>query len=340
MSESLQDIAQRMVATGKGILAADESTGSIKKRLESIGVESTPDSRRDYREMLFRAEAMRDSISGVILFDETLRQERSGRHTAAQADRRCRSRDRDQVDTGAVPLPGFPGETITEGLDGLGKRIAEYHELGARFAKWRGVIAISNGLPTWGAVRSNAHALARYSAICQAGGIVPIVEPEVVMDGVPGDHSIERCQEVTRWVLETVFAELKEARVDLTGIILKPNMIIDGKHARKASVGEVAERTVKLLKTVVPSTVPGIACLSLRTVNRRGNSAFVGHECHGSIAVEVDILLWPRPPGLRTESMGRKTGKCRRRSARLYAPGQNEQPCCHRHLGCGLEKAA
>lgn len=262
MSDSLQDIANRMVATGKGILAADESTGSIKKRLESIGMESTPDARRDYREMLFRSEAMKDHISGVILYDETLRQNAADGTPLRQIIADAGSLIGIKVDTGAVPLPNFPGETITEGLDGLAKRIAEYHEMGARFAKWRGVIAISNGLPTWGAVRSNTHALARYAAICQAGGIVPIVEPEVVMDGVPGDHSIERCQEVTRWVLETLFSELKEARVDLSGIILKPNMVIDGKHARKAGVAEVAERTVAVLRATVPAAVPGIAFLS------------------------------------------------------------------------------
>ncbi|MGB8818717.1 MAG: class I fructose-bisphosphate aldolase [Rhizobiaceae bacterium] len=262
MTDNLQDIASQMVAQGKGILAADESTGSIRKRLESIGVDSTPETRRDYREMLFRADAMRQSISGVILFDETLRQNAADGTPLRQLIADAGALVGIKVDTGATPLPNFPGETITEGLDGLGKRIAEYHELGARFAKWRGVIAISNGLPTWGALRSNAHALARYAAVCQAGGIVPIVEPEVVMDGVPGDHTIERCQEVTRWVLETVFSELKEARVDLTGIILKPNMVIDGKHARKASVEEVAERTLKVLKATVPASVPGIAFLS------------------------------------------------------------------------------
>jgi fructose-bisphosphate aldolase class I len=262
MSESLQDIAIRMVATGKGILAADESTGSIQKRLESIGVASTAESRRDYREMLFRSDAMKDHISGVILFDETLRQNAVDGTPLRDLIADAGSLIGIKVDTGAVPLPNFPGETITEGLDGLPKRIAEYHDLGARFAKWRGVIAISNGLPTWGAVRSNSHALARYAAICQEGGIVPIVEPEVVMDGVPGDHSIERCQEVTRWVLETLFTELREARVDLTGIILKPNMVIDGKHARKAGVEQVAERTLAVLKATVPSTVPGIAFLS------------------------------------------------------------------------------
>lgn len=262
MSDRLQDIAMRMVEPGKGILAADESTASIRKRLESIGVDSTPDTRRDYREMLFRADAMRNHISGVILFDETLRQEAADGTPLRQLILDSGSLLGIKVDKGASLLRNFPGETITEGLDGLATRIAEYHQLGVRFAKWRSVIAISNGLPTWGAVRSNAHALARYAALCQAGGIVPIVEPEVVMDGVPGDHSIERCQEVTRWVLQTVFSELNEARVDLSGIILKPNMIIDGKHARKAGVEEVAARTIALLKATVPSTVPGIAFLS------------------------------------------------------------------------------
>jgi fructose-bisphosphate aldolase class I len=205
---------------------------------------------------------MKDQISGVILYDETLRQNAADGTPLRKLIADAGSLIGIKVDTGTVPLPNFPGETITEGLDGLPKRVAEYHELGARFAKWRGVIAISNGLPTWGAVRSNAQALARYAAICQAGGIVPIVEPEVLMDGVPGDHNINRCGEVTRWVLETVFSELRDARVDLTGIILKPNMVIDGKHARKASVQEVAEKTVAVLKATVPADVPGIAFLS------------------------------------------------------------------------------
>ncbi len=262
MVPQLEHIANQLVSTGKGILAADESTGSIMKRLESIDIISTPDTRRDYREMLFRSDAIKTDISGVIMFDETLRQNAADGTPLRDLLTKAGSLIGIKVDTGAVALPGFPGETITEGLDGLAKRVAEYHDMGARFAKWRGVIAISNGLPTWGAVRANAQALARYAAICQAGGIVPIVEPEVLMDGIPGDHSIERCQEVTHWVLETVFSELKEARVELSGIILKPNMIVAGKHAEKASVGEVAGRTVAVLKATVPSIVPGIAFLS------------------------------------------------------------------------------
>jgi fructose-bisphosphate aldolase class I len=263
MSERLEDIAVAMVANGKGILAADESSGTIKKRFDAIQVESTADSRRDYREMLFRSdEAMSQYISGVILYDETLRQKAADGTPLAELIKAAGSIPGIKVDAGAKDLPNFPGESITEGLDGLRERLAEYHGLGARFAKWRGVIAIAEGVPTWGAVKQNAQALARYAALCQEAGIVPIVEPEVLMDGAPADHSIDRCAEVTEWVLKTVFDELYDARVSLEGMILKPNMIIDGKNARHASVEEVAEKTVRVLKATVPSAVPGIAFLS------------------------------------------------------------------------------
>lgn len=263
MSERLEDIAAAMVAKGKGILAADESSGTIKKRFDSIQVVSTEDKRRDYREMLFRAkEAMTNHVSGVILYDETLRQKAADGTPLADLIKASGAVPGIKVDAGAKPLVNFPGETITEGLDGLAERLAEYHALGARFAKWRGVISISEGLPTWGAVKQNAQALARYAALCQEAGIVPIVEPEVLMDGKPGDHSIERCAEVTEWVLNTVFDELYDARVSLEGMVLKPNMVIDGKNARKASPEEVAEKTVRCLRRTVPAAVPGIAFLS------------------------------------------------------------------------------
>lgn len=263
MSERLEDIAIAMVADGKGILAADESTSTIKKRFDTIGLESTADNRRDYREMLFRTDdAMKNAISGVILYDETIRQNAKDGTSLVQLIKNAGSIPGIKVDAGAQALTGFPGETITEGLDGLRGRLKEYYELGARFAKWRGVIAIAEGVPTWGAVKQNAQALARYAALCQEAGIVPIVEPEVLMDGNPADHSIDRCYEVTEWVLKTVFTELYDARVSLEGMILKPNMIIDGKNARKASVEEVAEKTVRCLKATVPATVPGIAFLS------------------------------------------------------------------------------
>lgn len=263
MSERLEDIAVKMVADGKGLLAADESTSTIKKRFDGIGLESTETSRRDYREMLFRAdEAMKKHISGVILFEETLHQKAADGTPFVDIIRAAGSIPGIKVDTGAKPMAGFPGETITEGLDGLRERLAGYHKAGARFAKWRGVIAIADGLPTWGSIKANSQALARYAALCQEAGIVPIVEPEVLMDGNPGTHSIDVCAEVTEKVLRTVFADLYDARVNLEGMILKPNMIIDGKNARKASIEEVAEKTVKVLKATVPPAVPGIAFLS------------------------------------------------------------------------------
>ncbi|MGU3399600.1 class I fructose-bisphosphate aldolase [Brucellaceae bacterium D45D] len=263
MTERLEDIAIAMVASGKGILAADESSGTIKKRFDQINLTSTEDARRDYREMLFRADdAMKNNISGVILYDETIRQKAKDGTPLVDLIRKAGSIPGIKVDAGAKPLAGFDGEAITEGLDGLRERLAEYHDLGARFAKWRAAISISDGLPTWGAVKQNAQALARYAALCQEAGIVPIVEPEVLMDGKPGDHSIDRCYEVTEWVLKTVFTELYDARVKLEGMILKPNMVIDGKNARKASVEEVAEKTVRCFRNTVPTAVPGIAFLS------------------------------------------------------------------------------
>lgn len=263
MTERLEDIALAMVAAGKGLLAADESTATIGKRFDSIALASTEESRRDYREMMFRAEdAMKNYISGVILYEETLFQKAQDGTPLADLIRSHGAIPGIKVDLGAKPKAKFPGETITEGLDGLADRLSRYYQAGARFAKWRGVISISDTLPSWGAVRANAQALARYAALCQEAGIVPIVEPEVLMDGTPGNHSLERSQEVTHWVLKTTFDELHHARVDLEGMILKPSMVIDGKHARKASVEEVAERTVKILKATVPSAVPGIAFLS------------------------------------------------------------------------------
>ncbi|MFC5586583.1 class I fructose-bisphosphate aldolase [Nitratireductor kimnyeongensis] len=263
MSERLEDIAAAMVIPGQGILAADESSGTIKKRFDTIGLESTEENRRDYREMMFRADAaMKDCISGVILYDETIRQKAADGTPLVDVIKASGAVPGIKVDGGAKPLAGFDGETITEGLDGLRERLAEYYGLGARFAKWRGVISISNDLPNWGALKQNAQALARYAALCQEAGIVPIVEPEVLMDGKPGDHSIDRCYQVTEWVLKTVFAELYDARVSLEGIVLKPNMVIDGKNARKASREEVAEKTVRCLKSTVPAAVPGIAFLS------------------------------------------------------------------------------
>ncbi len=263
MSERLEDIAAAMVATGNGLLAADESTATIGKRFETISLTSTETSRRDYREMLFRADdAMKAYISGVILYEETLFQKAADGTSLVDIIRAAGAVPGIKVDTGAKPMAKFPGETVTEGLDGLAARLKTYYDAGARFAKWRGVISISDTLPSFGAIKANAQALARYAALCQEAGIVPIVEPEVLMDGAPGTHSIERSEEVTELTLRIVFDELNDARVSLEGMILKPSMVIDGKKARKASVAEVAERTVKVLKRTVPSAVPGIAFLS------------------------------------------------------------------------------
>jgi fructose-bisphosphate aldolase, class I len=259
--DKLNDIANRMVAPGKGILAADESTGSITKRFELIKLESTENNRRDYREMLFRsADAMKACISGVILFDETLRQKAADGTPLVDVIKASGAVPGIKLDKGPKPLPFCPGETVTEGLDGLAERVAEYAKLGAEFAKWRAVIDVSDTIPSYNAINANAHALARYAAICQQGGIVPMVEPEVLMDGA---HTIDRCMEATEWALKETFQQLYYAGVALEGIILKPNMVISGKKCpTQASREEVAEKTLKVLKRCVPGAVPGIAFLS------------------------------------------------------------------------------
>jgi fructose-bisphosphate aldolase class I len=257
----LNKVAEAMVAPGRGILAADESTGTIKKRFDTLGVESTADTRRDYREMLFRTkEAMTKYISGVILYDETIRQNAKDGTPLVKLIAQAGALPGIKVDKGVKPLPNCPGEVVTEGLDGLGERLAEYRGLGAKFAKWRAVIDIGAGIPSYNCISANAHALARYAALCQDEGIVPIVEPEVLMDG---DHDIDRCYQITEWTLKTVFEQLYYARVALEGMVLKPNMVVPGKKSPKqASVEEVAEKTLRVLKECVPAAVPGIAFLS------------------------------------------------------------------------------
>ena len=265
MSDQLVQVAEAMVAKGKGILAADESSGTMKKRLDGIGVESTETNRRDYREMLFRtADAMSSHISGVILFDETLRQEAADGTPLVQLINDTGAIPGIKIDKGAHPLAGAPGEKVTEGLDGLRDRLAEYYELGARFTKWRAVIDIGRegdrSIPSAYGIEANAHGLARMAALSQEQGLVPIVEPEVLMDG---DHDIDRCAEVTEWTLELVYAALHNQRVFLEGSVLKPNMVLSGKLcAMQAGVDEVAEKTVRVLKRCVPAAVPGIVFLS------------------------------------------------------------------------------
>jgi fructose-bisphosphate aldolase class I len=262
----LNKIALAIVTPGKGLLAADESTGTIKKRFDAIKVESTETNRRDYREMLFRSrEAMSQYISGVILYDETIWQNAKDGTPLVKLIEQAGSIPGIKVDEGTQSLPNCPGELVTAGLDKLAERLKKYYERGARFAKWRAVIDIGQGtgghrIPSMTAIRVNAHALARYAALCQAAQIVPIVEPEVLMDG---DHDIDRCYEVTSRVLNKTFQELRVQRVALEGMILKPNMAISGKKsAKQASVAEVAEKTIRLLKACVPAAVPGIAFLS------------------------------------------------------------------------------
>ena len=258
--ESLEEIAAYIVEDGKGILAADESNPTCGKRFDSIGVESTEDNRRDYREMLFRSEGMKGNIGGVILFDETLRQKAEDGTPLVNIITTQGALPGIKVDKGLKPLDDSPGETVTQGLDGLNERCSEYEKIGAKFAKWRAVINIGEGIPTDDCINQNMEALAKYAKIVQENKMVPIVEPEVLMDG---NHSIERCLEVTSNTLSALFRYLDEHGVNIKGTLLKPSMVISGKDANKqASVEEVAEKTLKCLLANVPSDLPGITFLS------------------------------------------------------------------------------
>ncbi len=259
-ASELERTARELVAPGKGILAADESYPTIRKRFESVGIESTEDTRRSYREMLFTTSGIEQFISGVIMFDETIRQSDRNDTPFPEVLSRKGIIPGIKVDTGAKDLANFPNEKIAEGLDGLRDRLNEYRELGARFTKWRSVITIGEGIPTRFCMDANAHALARFAALSQEAGLVPIVESEVLMDG---DHGIERCEEVTEAALASVFQHLHEHRVHLEGMLLKPNMVVPGKQCpEQASVQEVAERTIRVLRRTVPASVPGIVFLS------------------------------------------------------------------------------
>lgn len=302
---SLSAVAQKLVAPGTGILAADESEPTIKKRFEAIGLVSTPESRRDYREMLFRAHgAMKPYISGVILTEETLEQSAADGTPFRELFKADDVIPGIKVDRGAFPMPGTDGERITEGLDGLRQRLARYAALGAGFAKWRAVITISETAPSRNNVRANAHALARYSMLCQEAGIVPIVEPEVVADGEPGTHSIERDAEVTIETLDTVFKELRLAGVDLSGMLLKPNMVTAGINApEKPDVDTVARLTVETLRATVPAAVPGITFLSggqtdeeatahLSAINRLGPLPWRVTFSYGRALQNAAMRIW------------------------------------------------
>lgn len=283
MSTELASTARALVASGKGILAADETPGTLTRRLEALKIESTPDSRRAYREMFFTTPGIAEFISGVIMQDETIRQKSSKGTALADLLAQQGIIPGIKVDNGAKLLAGSPGENITEGLDGLRERLKEYHEIGARFAKWRAVIAVSESLPSATCVNVNAHALARYAVLCQEQDVVPIVEPEVLMDG---SHAIERCEEVTGQVLHAVFGALFDQKVSLEGMLLKPNMIISGmKCPRQASVEEVALATVRCLSRHVPAAVPGIVFLS-------GGQSHVAATAHLSAINRLDA---PKP---------------------------------------------
>ena len=279
----LEKIAHGMVTKGKGLLAADESSSTIKKRFDSIKLDSTEEHRRTYRDMLLTAPGAQQWVSGVILYDETLRQKTSKGVNFADHLNSIGVIPGIKVDLGAKPLAGFPGETITEGLDGLRERLQEYYTLGARFAKWRAVIDIGKDIPSAFAIEANAQALARYAALCQEQQIVPIVEPEVLMDG---DHSIERCEAVTNETLEVVFDQLYKHRIYLEGMILKPNMVISGKKAaNRAGPEQVAQATVRCLKRHVPAAVPGIAFLS-------GGQSSEEATLHLSLMNKIGGLPW------------------------------------------------
>ncbi len=297
----LTSVARAMVSPGRGLLAADESTGTIKKRFDQIGVESTEENRRAYRELLFTAPGLAESISGVILYDETLRQAaRSGERFADLLSRQGIVPGI-KVDGGTKSLPNFPGELVTDGLDGLAARLAEYHKLGAGFAKWRAVIDIGAGIPSRTCIESNADLLARYAALCQEAAIVPIVEPEVLMDG---GHTIERCEEVTDAVLAEVFARLAAHRVYFEGMVLKPNMVVAGaKCAERASAEQVAEATLRCLRRRVPAAVPGIAFLSggqseaeatlhLDLINRAGTQPWALSFSYGRALQASALTAW------------------------------------------------
>jgi fructose-bisphosphate aldolase class I len=302
---SLNEIARKLVAPGTGILAADESEGTIAKRFAVIGLPVTFETRRDYREMLFRSrEAMSKYISGVILTEETLLQNAADGTPFVALLAECVVMPGIKVDRGAFPMPGTHGEKITEGLDGLRQRLQHYGRLGAKFAKWRGVIAVSDFAPSRNGIRANAHLLARYAALCQETGIVPVVEPEVLADGEPGDHSIERCAEVTSETLAAVFDELRLAGVDLSGMLLKPNMVTPGVRSKQqVSEDEIAARTLEVLKANVPAAVPGIAFLSggqsdeaatanLSAMNRLDNVPWTLTFSYGRALQTAALVAW------------------------------------------------
>ena len=301
----IEHIAKQMVSKGKGILAADESTGTMTKRLASVNVESTSENRLKFRETLFSSEGMKNYISGVILYDETIKQKTSSGKSMPELISESGALPGIKVDVGTKKLAGSNDETITEGLDGLRERLRTYYDLGARFAKWRGVFKISiiNSKPSTNAIKSNSHALARYAALVQEASMVPIVEPEVLMDG---DHDIKTCFQVTNMVLEETFFQLSNSNVNLKGIVLKPNMILNGSSSKlKNETKQVAEMTLDCLKSKVPAEVPGIAFLSggqteveatqnLNEINKINNTNFLMSFSYGRALQQSALKNWAK----------------------------------------------
>jgi fructose-bisphosphate aldolase class I len=303
--DGMRETARELVARGKGILAADESSGTIKKRFDQIGLESTEENRRDYRQLLFTTPGLGEHISGVILFDETIRQSTVDGSPLTEVLEKAGMIPGIKVDTGAKPLALFEGETVTEGLDGLRERLAEYRELGARFAKWRATYFIGDGLPTDFAVLANGHAMARYAALCQEAGIVPIVEPEVLMDG---EHDIAACEDATGRALRVLFSQMSEHRCDLAGALLKVNMVVPGKDAAtQADDATIAETTLRTLGAHVPEEVPGIVFLSggmsdeestsrLNEINGLGGAPWQISFSYGRALQQAPLAAWGGDP--------------------------------------------
>ncbi|MEO7072072.1 MAG: class I fructose-bisphosphate aldolase [Rhodanobacter sp.] len=328
--EDLESIALAMVAPGKGIIAADESTGTITKRLNAVGLESTEETRRAYREMLLTTPGLGEHISGAILYDETIRQSTAAGVPFTTVMKKAGILPGIKVDKGPQPLAGFPGDVVTEGLDGLRPRLEEYARLGAQFAKWRAVIKISEDTPSSTAIEANCHVLARYAALCQEAGLVPMVEPEVLMDG---DHDLGVSYEVHEAVLRSLFNALYEQNVMLEGVILKVSMVIPGKDAEeKADVDEVAEATVRMLKTTVPASLPGIVFLSggqsdaqatahLNAMNQLGPHPWPLSFSYGRAMVSAALDLWAKDTRANVAE-AQKTVLARAKANGLAALGQ------------------
>jgi len=331
-ANDLESIARQLSAEGKGILAADESFGTIEKRFKAIDLPNTEENRRAYRDMLFTTPGFSDFISGVILFDETIRQKSDDGTPFPELLKKAGSIPGIKVDAGAKPMAGFPNEVVTEGLDGLRDRLAEYSKLGAQFTKWRAVITIDEGIPTRTCIEANAEALARYAALAQEAGMVPIVEPEVLMDG---SHTIERCEEVTELTLNIVFDRLFAHRIRLEGMLLKPNMVIAGKKApRQADVQEVAEATVRVLRRTVPAAVPGIVFLSggqtpeqatahLNAMNKLGEHPWELSYSYGRALQEEALKAWKGQKAnvpAAQKAFARRGGCCSAARSGSYSP--------------------